>query len=83
MYKKTKTYEEIRNFVTDLPVIDCRERTKGPTFAPPYKEPISSLILGYFRSDLLSVGITEDQLIMLQNQDIATEEKWSVFKKYW
>jgi predicted AAA+ superfamily ATPase len=62
---KTKTYEELKDFIFNLPVIDCHEHTMGPKFAPFYKEPIASLIQGYFQSDLLSAGATEKEMKIL------------------
>ena len=83
MYKKNRVYEEIRNFVSDLPVIDCHEHVQGPVFAFKYKEPISSLVLGYFRSDLISAGATEKEMNILNDQEISTEKKWPIFEKLW
>jgi len=83
MYTKSKYYEEIRNYVSDLPVIDCHEHVRGPAFAFKYKEPISSLILGYFSSDLVSAGATEEEMNILNDQEITTEKKWPIFEKLW
>ena len=80
---KTKTYEELKNFILDLPVIDCHEHTMGPEFAPEYKEPIASLIQGYFQSDLLSAGATEKEIEILNDHNVSTEEKWPIFEKLW
>jgi len=80
---KTKTYEELKDFIFNLPVIDCHEHTMGPKFAPFYKEPIASLIQGYFQSDLLSAGATEKEMKILNDHNITTEEKWYIFEKLW
>jgi len=78
-----KTYEKLRSFIDTVPVIDCHEHTKGHLFAPEYKEPISSLIQGYFQSDLISAGATEKEMEILNNQEIETEKKWKTFERLW
>lgn len=78
-----KLFEEIFNFVENLPVIDCHEHTKGWSFAPEYKEPITSFIQGYVQSDLISAGIDERELKLLLDQEVPTEKKWVLFKEFW
>lgn len=80
---KGKTYNELRSFLDTVPVIDCHEHTRGPAFAPEYKEPIFALTRGYIQSDLISAGATEKEMGILNNQDIKTEEKWEIFEKLW
>jgi predicted TIM-barrel fold metal-dependent hydrolase len=51
-------------------------------YAPP-KEPISFLLRGYFPSDLLSAGLSQRDLQLLQNDEVPTEKKWPIFKHFW
>lgn len=83
MEKKDSIFKEIREIIEEIPVIDCHEHTKGPDFAPEYKEPIASLIQGYFQSDLISAGATEEEMALLNDQNVSTEKKWPVFEKLW
>jgi len=78
-----KIYEELRSFIDTVDVIDCHEHTRGHLFSPEYKEPIFSLIQGYFQSDLISAGATEKEMSILNNQGVKTEEKWKIFEKLW
>ena len=71
--------------INRMPVIDCHEHLIGPEARPPYKEPIASLIAGYFYSDLLSAGfgVPERELARLEDQDVSTDEKWPLFETLW
>jgi len=77
------TYEEIRNYLDDIPVIDCHEHTRGHCFSPEYREPIFSLTQGYLQSDLISAGATEKEMEILNNQEIETDKKWKIFEPLW
>ncbi len=82
MYPKSRVYERIRSAVEEMPVIDCHDHTSGPKNAPEYKEPIASLIQGYFQSDLNSAG-AEPEMAFLNDHEVSTEKKWPVFEKFW
>jgi len=69
--------------IEELPVIDCHEHILGPKREVTRREPIASLIQGYVQSDLLSAGITQKELDILNNNEIETEEKWELFEKFW
>ena len=83
MDKKEKIYDEIRGYISELPVIDCHEHVRGWKFASQYTEPIASLILGYVQSDLKSVGVEEKQLAFLNDSVVCTEDKWPIFERLW
>lgn len=82
MYQKTQLYNNVRGAVAKLDVIDCHDHTLGPQNAPEYKEPIASLIQGYFQSDLISSG-AEAEMEMFNDVNIPTEKKWPTFQKFW
>jgi len=76
-------YEEILEAVKQIPVVDSHEHLAIPDSYTAPREPIAFLLRGYFPSDLLSAGISPKELQILQNDEVSTEEKWPVFKKYW
>jgi len=82
MHLKTKLYERLRERIEQIPVIDCHDHTTGVKGAPQWKEPIQSLIAGYFPADLISAG-GERSLQLLRDPEISTEEKWPTFEKIW
>jgi predicted TIM-barrel fold metal-dependent hydrolase len=76
-------YEEILEAVKQIPVVDSHEHLAVPDSYTAPREPIAFLLRGYFPSDLLSAGISPKELQILQNDEVSTEEKWPIFKKYW
>jgi len=76
-------FRELFSKIEELPVIDCHEHILGPKREVTRREPIASLIQGYVQSDLLSAGITQKELDILNNNEIETEEKWELFEKFW
>jgi len=76
-------YERILDSIRQMPVIDCHEHQPVPSAYKTPKEPIAFLLRGYFPSDLLSAGISISDLQLLQNDDVPTEKKWPIFKRYW
>jgi hypothetical protein len=68
-----------------MPVIDCHEHLVGPEARPAYKEPIAALIPGYVFSDLQSAayGIPDRELMRLQDPEVPTDAKWSLFERLW
>jgi predicted TIM-barrel fold metal-dependent hydrolase len=79
----------LRERIQTIPVIDCHEHTVGPKGAAEDREPIASLIPGYVQSDLTSVaypgwdGAPPDMMAFLNDQAVATEEKWPLFSRLW
>lgn len=83
-------YESILSEVSSMPVIDCHEHMEGPPKSPdggPAEpmEPIASLVQGYVASDLISAawGVPEDDVYLLQDSSVSTDEKWPLFSKLW
>jgi hypothetical protein len=77
-----KIYQEIREVIGKLPVIDTHEHTIHPRLAPEPKEPIANLIFDYTHDDLHSAGAANLRAFF-NDQNIPTEEKWPVFEPYW
>ncbi|MBS7618332.1 hypothetical protein KEJ25_07005, partial [Candidatus Bathyarchaeota archaeon] len=76
-------YGEILETVKQIPVVDSHEHLAIPSSYTAPREPIAFLLRGYFPSDLLSSGISQKELQTLQNDEVSTEEKWPIFRKYW
>jgi len=76
-------FRELFRKIEELPVIDCHEHILGPKREVTRREPVASLIQGYVQSDLLSAGMTQKELDILNNNEIETEEKWELFEKFW
>jgi hypothetical protein len=83
------TYARLRGQIEELPVIDCHEHAVGPAEASAYREPIASLVAGYLGGNLATVPLPGSQDArpdlrdFLDNQDIATEDKWPLFARLW
>ncbi len=78
-----RVYEKILESIKEIPIIDTHEHIPAPILYEPPKEPIAFLLRGYFPSDLLSAGLSQRDLQILQDDDVPTERKWPVFKRYW
>ncbi len=76
-------FKELFNKIEELPVVDCHEHILGPKREVTKREPLASLIEGYVQSDLLSAGITQKELDILNDHEIETEKKWGIFEKFW
>ncbi|MBC7319702.1 amidohydrolase family protein [bacterium] len=74
---------ELYREIEKLPVIDCHEHILGPKEVVSKREPIASLISGYIQSDLLSAGISQKELDILNDDSIDTEKKWEIFERFW
>lgn len=77
------SYEKILESIKEMPIIDAHEHLPVPSAYCPPREPIAFLLRGYFPSDLLSAGLSQKNLQMLQNDEIPTEKKWPIFKHFW
>jgi uncharacterized protein len=82
MYPSTDLYKRLRSAVDAIPVIDCHDHTSGPKFAPEWKEPLHSLIGGYFHADLISAG-AEAHMEFFNDPTIDTDKKWRLFQPFW
>jgi hypothetical protein len=76
-------FSDLYREIEKLPVIDCHEHTVGPREELGKKEPIASLIQGYVQSDLISAGISQKELDILNDDSVDTEKKWDIFEKFW
>lgn len=82
-HKGSPTFGRLLSYIDNLPVIDCHEHMAGPDYLVRFSEPIAALIAGYYAGDLISAGLTEQQLEFLRDDTVATDDKWPLFQKYW
>lgn len=78
-----KLFIELYSEIEKLPVIDCHEHVTGPKEELARREPIASLIQGYVQSDILSSGISQKELDVLNDNSIDTKKKWEIFERFW
>ena len=79
---KTKTYQRIKNAVDQIWIIDTHEHLQDEYRY--LKRPADFLaMLNYVASDLISSGMTFEQLRYIQDQKVPLPKRWEVFQKYW
>jgi len=83
MNSEDSLFQRLYDEIERLPVIDCHEHVLGPKNEVDKKEPIAHIIQGYIQSDLISAGLSNRELEILNNNEISTEDKWEIFKKVW
>ena len=83
LQRRTPTFDRLLSHIEGLPVIDGHEHMMGPEYLLPFSEPIAALITGYVSHDLLSSGLNNQQLATLQDESVATADKWPLFEAYW
>ena len=81
--KDCPLFNDLLSQIDELPVIDCHEHMMGPDYIVPFAEPIAALIAGYYSHDLLSAGLSEEQLAHLSDSTAATGDKWPLFEEFW
>ena len=85
LYPQSPLFNRLHEQINAMPVIDCHEHMIGPEARPPYEEPIAALVHGYVFSDLQAAafGVSDRDLLRLQDQDVSTDEKWPLFSRLW
>jgi hypothetical protein len=73
-------YEELREYVESLKIIDCHDHTGK--CGPKYEDPIQVIVTYYFWSDMECVSSFND-IIYLRNPDVPLEERWPLLEKLW
>ena len=83
LQKRTPTFDRLLSHIEGLPVIDAHEHMMGPEYLQRFGEPIAMLIAGYVSHDLLSAGLDDQGLDFLQDDTVATADKWPLFEGIW
>ena len=80
MRTNAASFEALRAYVEDLPIIDCHDHTGE--CGPKYEDPLQVIVNGYFPSDLQSASCDAD-IERMQDRKIPWEERWPVFERAW
>ena len=83
IHKGSPAFDRLLSHIADLPVIDCHEHMAGAEHLMRFAEPIAALIAGYYASDLISAGLNARDLATLEDNAVATSDKWDLFQEYW
>ncbi len=81
--KKSATYDIINKAVDEIWLIDTHEH-----FIPELSRLNSnldffSLIIGYMQADMISSGMSYEELTVMQDTTNSMEERWNIFYPYW
>ncbi len=80
MRSNATSFEALRAYVEDLPIVDCHDHTGE--CGPKYEDPLQVLINGYFPSDLQSASSDAD-IERMQDRKIPWEQRWPIFERVW
>ena len=80
MRSNVKCYEDLRQYIETLPLIDCHDHTLE--CGPKYTDAISVVTGGYFASDLHSASCDSD-IAIIRNCGLSIEQRWPVLEKAW
>ena len=77
------TYENLLDFIRTLKIIDTHEHLPFETERSKYMDVLEEWLIHYFNCDLVSAGLSDDELKMVRDskQDINT--RWKVVEPYW
>ena len=77
-------YEEIKQFVDGIRVIDTHEHLPQESERIEQKvDLLSTFFPHYASSDLCSSGMSEEDLVTIRNPEIPLEKRWLVFEPWW
>lgn len=78
------SYPELKKHVDGIKIIDTHEHL--PSEEERVSIPVdvlSQFFLHYTSSDLISAGMTEEELLMVRDHSLPLEERWRVFEPWW
>ncbi|MBN1248199.1 MAG: amidohydrolase family protein [Anaerolineae bacterium] len=75
-----KSYEDLRAYLDDVPIVDCHDHSIE--CGPAYADPIEVVIGGYFHSDIHSASSDAD-MVILEDKARSLEERWPVLERAW
>ena len=73
-------YEELREYVEGVPLIDCHDHSAE--CGPKYGDAIQVACSGYFRSDLQSAS-SDEEIAIIEDADRPLAERWPVLERAW
>jgi len=80
MRSSSKFFDELREFIGSVPIVDCHDHTLR--VGPKLLDPIHALVGGYYASDLWSVS-SDTEIAAVLDTSVPWRERWPLFKKYW
>lgn len=75
-----KCYQNLREHIEAIPLIDCHDHTFDPR--PEYTCPLQVVANEYFVHDLMSVS-SEEEVMQILDTLIPLEKRWPSFEKMW
>lgn len=80
MRGSAKCYDQLREYVETVPLVDCHDHTA--VCGPKYADPIAVVVSGYFVSDLHSASSDAD-IAFLADASRSLEDRWCVLERAW
>jgi len=80
MKSNAKCYEQLREYIENVPLIDCHDHSKS--CGPRYTDPIQVIINDYFVNDIHSASCDKD-IAIIEDSTLPIEQRWPVLEKAW
>ena len=83
MYKNS-SFQEIRKYVDSIKLIDTHEHLPQEYERLQQRVDFLSAFFPHYASvDLISAGMTEDELITIRDPELELYERWEIFEPWW
>lgn len=84
MSDKSASYSELKRFIDDLWIVDTHEHLVPETNRVLSEvDPLSTFLNQYVSSDLVSSGMSHDDLEMIRDPSMPLKERWEIFAPHW
>ena len=77
------TAEKIKKAVDEIWVVDTHEHFPAESSRLEANADFFTLVIGYLQADLISSGMSDDELEFMLDNKKTDEERWKIFAKYW
>jgi predicted TIM-barrel fold metal-dependent hydrolase len=84
MTEQSNIYQHLTNAISQIPIIDTHEhliQEKERLASKP--DLFQTFLAHYLSSDLISAGMSYDELSVLRDSSIPLETRWTLFAPYW
>jgi len=79
-----RNYEQLRDFVSDLEIIDTHEHVPGAEARRDGRgDVLSEYLTHYFSCDLVSAGLTFEELAVVRDPAKPLAKRWKLAEPYW
>lgn len=82
-YKNSRTYQRLKNVVDEIWLVDTHEHLMMEVARLETKIDLFYLFPHYASSDLVSSGMSPEDLEYIRNPENPLKERWNKFKPYW